>query len=76
MSLLDKNILNYYLKYPNFRIWIFDEKGNKLGRFTNFGYSNKLLDSDKSVIFWMQKGQAGKKYLCKILAKSMIPLKI
>jgi len=49
MSLLDKNILDYYLKYPAFRIWIYDEKGNKLGRFTS-GYSNKLLDSDKSVI--------------------------
>jgi len=51
MSLLDKNILDYYLKYSykTFRIWIYDEKGNKLGRFTS-GYSNKLFDSDKSVI--------------------------
>jgi len=50
MSLLDKKILDYYLKSPTFRNWIYDLKDNKLGRFTIFGYSNKLLDSDKSVI--------------------------
>jgi len=50
LNLLDKNILDYYLKTPTFRNWIYDLKDNKLGRFTNFGFSNKLLDSDKSVI--------------------------
>ncbi len=51
MSLLDKNILDYYLKSPTFRNWIYDLKDNKLGRFTNYGYwNNKLVDSDKSVI--------------------------
>ena len=51
MSLLDKNILDYYLKTPTLRNWIYDLKDNKLGRFTFFsGYGNKLLDSDKSVI--------------------------
>jgi len=49
MGLLDKNILDYYLKTLTFRNWIYDLKDNKLGRFT-FGYNNKLLDSDKSVI--------------------------
>ncbi len=49
MSLLDKNILDYYLKSLTFRNWIYDLKDNKLGRFT-LGYNNKLLDSDKSVI--------------------------
>ena len=49
MSLLDKNILDYHTKYLSLRHWIYDLKGNKLGRFT-FGDNNKLLDSDKSVI--------------------------
>jgi len=49
LSLLDKNILGYYVKTLTFRNWIYDFKDNKLGRFT-LGYNNKLLDSDKSVI--------------------------
>jgi len=49
MSLLDKSIQNYIFKIPNLRNEIWDEKGNQLGEFTG-GFTNKLLDSDKSVI--------------------------
>ena len=49
MSLLDKSIQNYIFKIPNLHNEIWDEKGNQLGEFTG-GFTNKLLDSDKSVI--------------------------